>query len=532
MATQAAMIADTIVGMKKALKREADHSGPDDLITQPTNRGNKLRADAKYVHEGALGFSNSREHYKEKIEHAGYSRYILKRNPPRYDSDGDELDDDDADEAADAATAEENPFSGVVLEKLLCPLKHPSELATHPSMAHAYTSQALEKLVEAVKNKLHQERILLWRAKNLHSQFLGDSTWMPCGDVEAPDDHFIFEPRRLANNYSQSNSSYHTGSAKNTANERMLTGDPSEKSYGESQNNVPPTEDVEMTDAPAQDEATQEETQDDKPQEETKTEDSLVAASNNPQKGHRSVSAPAEDLNANKLEASSRKHSVQSTSALGEQSSKPDGSIERIDRNKNNPQDPNADEDKNDDEEEQQHSGNGSPAPPRRMTTRAQTQTNQPPNTTTNPSSRAPSPSYTADDSTSTPSTSLYTPHPLFTLSSYSRPDRNFGLPASEADETRRLLWSYVQKQEETVRSFARLLDSLLKAHRMKQDVWEWCKAEGHVGEMSDGEDWYDKEKWGLGEGEELKKGIHEPDDDGPQEEGRGAAKRGRGRRQ
>lgn len=70
-----------------------------------------------------------------------------------------------------------------------------------------------------------------------------------------------------------------------------------------------------------------------------------------------------------------------------------------------------------------------------------------------------------------------------------------------------------------------------MKAYRMKEEVWEWCKAEGHVGEMSDGEDWYDKEKWGLGEGEELKKGIHEPDDDGP-EDGRVAGKRGRGRRQ
>lgn len=38
---------------------------PDEPITQPTNRGNKLRANAKYVHEGALGFTNSRELYKQ-----------------------------------------------------------------------------------------------------------------------------------------------------------------------------------------------------------------------------------------------------------------------------------------------------------------------------------------------------------------------------------------------------------------------------------------------------------------------------------
>lgn len=88
MATQAALIADTIVGMKRALRREREgkpktrpflivekvafltchsplDSGPDDAITQPTNRGNKMKANAKYVREGALGYINAEEFYKE-----------------------------------------------------------------------------------------------------------------------------------------------------------------------------------------------------------------------------------------------------------------------------------------------------------------------------------------------------------------------------------------------------------------------------------------------------------------------------------
>ena len=52
----------------------------------------------------------------QKIEHAGYKRYILQRNPIRYDSEGDELDEDDEDIEADAAAAEENPFSEIALE--------------------------------------------------------------------------------------------------------------------------------------------------------------------------------------------------------------------------------------------------------------------------------------------------------------------------------------------------------------------------------------------------------------------------------
>ena len=40
-------------------------SGPDDAITQPTKRGNKMKANAKYVREGALGYINAEEFYKE-----------------------------------------------------------------------------------------------------------------------------------------------------------------------------------------------------------------------------------------------------------------------------------------------------------------------------------------------------------------------------------------------------------------------------------------------------------------------------------
>jgi hypothetical protein len=43
----------------------------------------------------------------------------LQRNPIRYDSEGEELDEEDEDSEADAAAAEENPFSGIALESRL-----------------------------------------------------------------------------------------------------------------------------------------------------------------------------------------------------------------------------------------------------------------------------------------------------------------------------------------------------------------------------------------------------------------------------
>jgi hypothetical protein len=102
--------------------------------------------------------------------------------------------------------------------------------------------------------------------------------------------------------------------------------------------------------------------------------------------------------------------------------------------------------------------------------------------------------------------------HPLFLFSTDSLPDRDFGLPSNEAEETRMLLMAYVQKQEEVARATSDLYHGLVHADRMRQDVFSWCKAEGHIGEMSDGEDWYDNEYWGLEH--DLIKGRDEEEDE------------------
>ena len=102
--------------------------------------------------------------------------------------------------------------------------------------------------------------------------------------------------------------------------------------------------------------------------------------------------------------------------------------------------------------------------------------------------------------------------HPLYLIPSSAVPDRDFGLPPTEAEETRCIMMLWIQKQEEICRSAERLYIGLLKSDRMRKTVFSWCKAEGHLGEMSDGEDWYDREEWGLED--ELKKGQLEEDDD------------------
>ena len=105
--------------------------------------------------------------------------------------------------------------------------------------------------------------------------------------------------------------------------------------------------------------------------------------------------------------------------------------------------------------------------------------------------------------------------HPMFLPPPNAKMDRNLGLPENEAEDIRRLLALYVQKQEEVCRGASRLHMGLLKAERLRKDVLHWSKAEAHCGpnrDMSDGEDWYDKEEWGLTE--DLKKGQDEEEED------------------
>ncbi|EAW22962.1 RXT2 domain-containing protein [Aspergillus fischeri NRRL 181] len=511
MAAQAALIADTIIGMKRALRRETEYSGPDEPITQPTNRGNKLRANAKYVREGALGYIHPEQLYKQKIEHAGYTRYILQRNPVRYDSEGDELDEDDEDSEADAAAAEENPFSEIALENLLCPLKHPSELPTHPSLSHAYTSKALRNMTQAVEAKLRQERALLWRARNLHRQFLGDGSWMPCGMFETAEDRFLFEPwTSYAMRGSPSGEHALNGLVDSVAPDKSNQESPAAQAGGK---------DVEMMDA-QNNEA------------EVQTDENTIKNDRSMQPKSEEVDAAVTDLPPHRDTANSESQINGHIATGGKQDH---DSVANLDQHPieekgkaraNDEQGAEAEAEQQDDpqgdETDTEMQDGSSPEPPRRMTTRAQANASNP---EPDQVSSKLSPSASTDTLNALPA-----PHPLFLVPESVLPDPNFGLPANEAEETRRLLWSFIQKQEETVRGFEHMLECLFRACRMQEDVFEWCKAEGHVGELSDGEDWYDPEKWGLAEGEELKKGVDE-DEIETVEESRATGKRGRGRR-
>jgi hypothetical protein len=96
MASQAAQIADTIVGMKRAAKRKAygtiqpnlsifghilimfyfAESDSDSSIEQLTNRGNKLRKKSRFVQEGQLAPPTGPQAYR-KVRHDPQGRHNI-----------------------------------------------------------------------------------------------------------------------------------------------------------------------------------------------------------------------------------------------------------------------------------------------------------------------------------------------------------------------------------------------------------------------------------------------------------------------
>lgn len=144
------------------------------------------------------------------------------------------------------------------------------------------------------------------------------------------------------------------------------------------------------------------------------------------------------------------------------------------------------------------------------------------------------------------PSSSASIPpiHPWFTAPTNSLPSSDLSLPLAEAEDTRKLLLLYCQKQEQTIRSLETLAFGLQKADRLRKFVYESAKASEHlvedgkgnlVTEMSDGEDWYDPAEWGLSElgglggvgwDGALEKGKDEVEE--PEEEGRKGIRRRR----
>ncbi|KAK3333932.1 RXT2-like protein [Cercophora scortea] len=462
---QQAMIADTVVAIRKALKRKPYESDSDSSIEHNTNRGYKLKKRSRYVRQGRIAPSTDPAAYREVAEHAGYQRAILNRNPPLIDDEGYELDSDDNEDRVQSAMAsamEDNPYSSIHLEQLLGPLTAVTDLPNHPSLSRPFTSKALTELVKQSCNLMHKENAALWNVKPLLTKLIGDNTWAPCGMMIEPNDHELFTDtgrflrRPIAspaagtastlgiNGKSPQNASAQNALGKSTPQDP--TGRPNPGNHTQDKGKGKEKETING-------EAPEKKTRDEKEGEEQNSEPRAKGEASPKTNGNPPEEGQGDD-----------------------DSGDPDATIQDVEM---------ADEL---DSEIQ-------PGSPRKAPVELDgTDRGQPTGL------------GLLDD--------LFI-HPLFLPPRSAHPDRDLGLPEQEAEEVRRLLQIYVQKQEEVCRGTSQLYDGLLKADRYRKTVWQWAKAEAHCGpnrDMSDGEDWYDKEEWGLTE--DLKKGEDEVEED------------------
>jgi hypothetical protein len=343
---------------------------------------------------------------------------------------------------------------------LLAPLTSAAELPTHPALSVPYNEKGLPEMIRKTEEALHQEQRILWKMKALFTEFRGDAIWAPVGMFHTEFDDVILGTHRMS-----------TSSATLSTNP-IATEGAAESAAGELEADTglreEPAEDAPMTD-------------------DVPVERDFGAPMNN---GAAISAEPAAEAAHDTAEHTTNGDAIETndhTITNGTLSEAQDAQM--LDTTE--PSEgtlPIADGD------------NDSPAPSHRMTTRARAQG---PTRSTTPGSLG-SPQI----------------HPFFAFPTSAIPDANLGLPINMADETRHALISYISKQEEIVRSYTELHSGLLKALEMRTNVWNWTRAEGHEGEMSDHEDWVDLERWGIDQ-KDFRKGMLEEDGDDAAEEER-----------
>ena len=410
------------------------------------------------------------------------------------------------------------------------PLISAAELSNHPSLSTPYRSVTLSNMVQQTSEMVHKEKRTLWTAKHLLTKFRGDSDWIPGGYLLSDNDATLFPIENIQGSLTVSSIPTQLNGRKDVKEKDphhentsvaipAHNGDPavnaslhthqstiaSQTSCGASRHDRSPQDaSVSLTAAdPRIPQSAQI-----SPYTIADIEGAIAELYSRPIDGSThlgeldqpsTVKASTQELNEvlndNRRDDNAgvvlSNDSAPTSLELLKEESEPSGSVPPVDED-------------NQIEDIQ--------VPARRMRTRAQTQAVSDKTLSSHTRSSSPNasePSYI---------------HPIYLTPYSAAPDRDFALPSIEAEETRRILMMWVQKQEEVVRGVERLYKGLLKADRTRKAVIKWCKAEGHVGEMSDGEDWYDKEEWGLDE--DLKKGQLEEEDESANQ-----GKKTRGRR-
>lgn len=343
-----------------------------------------------------------------------------------------------------------------------------TDLSSHPTLSRPFTTRTLTDLARQSRDITHKENAALWKVKHLHTKLVGDHVWVPCQMMETADDLLLYQEPQIPKVQGQRSVNSDTSMLRleaapmnaGTNGQSLVNGEAPAVGKEDSAPNKDAAEDADtsMVDADV-----------------TIDEDMGNTESKPETERDKDGHTP---LDNSRIAPSAGKNGV-------------DGHGQRPDKHP-------------------QGSGRG---PLTNGASKAAGQNGDSHNATnghgvnlpgSGPMSAA---SWDAFDE-------MFI-HPIFLAPRTAQPNRDLGIPEGEAEDLRRLLQLYVQKQEEVCRGAKRLSEGLQRADRLRKTVFQWSKYEAHVGanrDMSDGEDWYDKEEWGFEE--DLKKGQDEEEED------------------
>lgn len=365
--------------------------------------------------------------------------------------------------------------------EILAPLTAVTDLPDHPTLSRPFKANTLTELSTQVSELMRREQKSLWKSRKLLTGLCGDFVWLPCGPLVGPNDVELFaDDSTLQERHKKrpllvepGNSTPMTNGDKNGPVNGSVTASGTAGTASDTVSGAP-----------------------------SDSAGNKVPDRDVPMAYTRGDSRPDKDGEGQPLDETSKETHAQngpetSQSDAPEKKPETDASSTTEDTALQQPEDPtkapNSEEGTKDESKP-----NG--------TENIEMQNADGPDATAQPTDRPVNGTSQPDD------LGEELIHPFFNPPAYPLPDRDVGLPESEAENVRHLMSLYVQKQEEICRGAMRLREGLMKADRLRRTVLQWAKAEAHVGEMSDGEDWYDAEEWGL-EGE-LKKGQDEEEED------------------
>jgi hypothetical protein len=374
---------------------------------------------------------------------------------------------------------------------ILAPLTSATDLPHHPTLSIPFTSKVLTTLADQGGDLMRKENQSLWRVKHLLTRLCGDYSWAPCGLMIGPNDIDLYADD-FAMSLLRSSKVLAAGGVEEI--QTATNGEPKAKHLLEPINGGPEAADP-IGDTPA------------KPGD----EDASMADA-----GHKTVENGEPPKGESKGKASGNSKTTQLHT-------KTNGDIVNGEEDSGLPQ--NGDKEKTQDEGLSQESRKDKGQALDQASKEAVDDQMDVDKQLDHEGSAALVPITQPDADlveingtaalTVSRTTDESSIHPLFFPPPNARPDRDLALPEQEAEDIRRLLALYIQKQEEVCRGSTKLYEGLLKADRLRKSVLKWSKAEAHCGlnqDMSDGEDWYDKEEWGLAE--DLKKGQDEEEED------------------